>query len=482
MIFKRLKLENFKGKTQDIAFKDGVNIIYGKNGSGKSTIFDAISWVLFGKDYQDRKQFDILPIKDGNKSNVVVSVELIIEADEEHTLKRILKNNLASCEFDGIPLKVGEFTDYVSKLTDGEERFKIYSNPFYFIDLHWKAQRDLLMSFFPKPSHDEVFNAYDASVEFMDELNAKKHFKVSDILTKFEAQFKEVKEKQGQADIVESRFEKSEVDIAEKELARLGEIQSKFDILYDDMTEQVKTNSELSFEVETLERHNLLLQGKILNAPTCPSCGFVMSDIDAIREEIKTTDDMIGEKKKQIKKVSGEELDECIKNRHDANEAYMKQLDHVRFLKMMMEKQEKADALKKQSKAELAVERDRLERLILECNTYIQTSVRLITDKLNSVLDGVKVVLYEKQKSGEYKNTFILTDDVGIPLESVNSAKKLELVMQIVAFIKKSLDVEIPLVIDNAERYTDIDFEVGRQSIIAIAQKNEPLTINGKEI
>ena len=48
MIFTKLKLNNFKSyKNQTINFDEGISVIVGENGAGKSTILEAISFALF---------------------------------------------------------------------------------------------------------------------------------------------------------------------------------------------------------------------------------------------------------------------------------------------------------------------------------------------------------------------------------------------------------------------------------------------------
>jgi DNA repair exonuclease SbcCD ATPase subunit len=60
VIIKRLSLLNFKGLREfQIEFNDSMTSVLGKNGSGKTTIFDAFTWLLFGKDSEDRKSFNI---------------------------------------------------------------------------------------------------------------------------------------------------------------------------------------------------------------------------------------------------------------------------------------------------------------------------------------------------------------------------------------------------------------------------------------
>lgn len=60
---KSITLRNFKG-LRDVSFDfDGRNAtIIGDNGTGKTTIFDALTWVLFGKDSHNSTDIDIKTI------------------------------------------------------------------------------------------------------------------------------------------------------------------------------------------------------------------------------------------------------------------------------------------------------------------------------------------------------------------------------------------------------------------------------------
>ena len=56
---KKLELLNFKGiKEKTIEFGKETNI-FGRNETGKTTIFDSFTWLLFGKDSTNRSDFNI---------------------------------------------------------------------------------------------------------------------------------------------------------------------------------------------------------------------------------------------------------------------------------------------------------------------------------------------------------------------------------------------------------------------------------------
>lgn len=155
---KTLKLENFKGiKELTIDFKDTTNI-YGDNAVGKTTIFDAYSWLLWDKDSLNRKDFAIKPYdKDGEE---VHNLESVVEGDfsfgdTDLTLKKIYKEvwtkkrGSTQAEFTGhttdyyinsVPVKKKEYTERIASVIS-EDNFNLLSNPLYFNQILDKNKR-----------------------------------------------------------------------------------------------------------------------------------------------------------------------------------------------------------------------------------------------------------------------------------------------------------------------------------------------------
>ena len=95
---KQLHLENFKcHKSLTIAFDGRNTSIYGDNATGKTSIYDAFVWLLFGKDSSGNGEqtINIKPLDaDGSvrDHNCVTEVEAVLLADgEEVSLKRTLR-------------------------------------------------------------------------------------------------------------------------------------------------------------------------------------------------------------------------------------------------------------------------------------------------------------------------------------------------------------------------------------------------------
>ncbi len=64
----KLELRNFKGVRQFTLDTRGENVkVYGDNATGKTTLFDAFIWLLFDKDSQNKKDFQIKTLTKENK-------------------------------------------------------------------------------------------------------------------------------------------------------------------------------------------------------------------------------------------------------------------------------------------------------------------------------------------------------------------------------------------------------------------------------
>lgn len=158
-----LHLRNFKGVPNFSLKADGKNVtVYGDNGTGKTTLQDGFSWLLFDKDSKGQSKFEIKTLdKDNNPiHNLEHEVEGVFEVDGKRiTLKKIFKEvytrkrGLVTEEFSGhttdhyideIPVKQSEYKTKVAEIVD-EEVFKLVTSPTYFNDLHWEKRRKILL-------------------------------------------------------------------------------------------------------------------------------------------------------------------------------------------------------------------------------------------------------------------------------------------------------------------------------------------------
>lgn len=122
-----ISLENFKGVTNRRVYnffgKDAY--VYGDNGTGKTTIADAFSWALFGKDSDSKTAFDIKP---NTLERPAIAVTLVLTVDEKEVeLTRILEETWAVSREDGEEKFTGNKTSYlINKMPKSGTEYKAY--------------------------------------------------------------------------------------------------------------------------------------------------------------------------------------------------------------------------------------------------------------------------------------------------------------------------------------------------------------------
>ena len=235
---KSIHIENFKGINMlDVNFSVKTKIS-GQNAVGKTTIFDAFTWLLFNKNSAGEEKFNVRPLdKDGNRiDNVEIKVVAIMDVDgKEVELSKVQKQNWVkkrgtntvslqghpnSYEIAGYPKSEAEFKEYVSGIAQSEEMFKMLTNPQYFSSLKWKDQRDILMKLVSDVSDVELAQTDAKYVPLLGEL--EKAPSTDDIRAKFSKALSEWKKKQAEIPVRIDEAEKSkiDVDVAEQELAK----------------------------------------------------------------------------------------------------------------------------------------------------------------------------------------------------------------------------------------------------------------------
>lgn len=179
IIFKKLKLLNFCGiRELETSFSEDLTVISGSNGKGKSTVANALTYVLFGTDIKgnalDIKTFDknhnIIP-EISHEAELTLSVE-----GDEIVLKRTLSDawNGDKCSNTYKYFVDGDVTTAVDfkKVVDGicnEKVFRLASSSIAFLAMPWTEQRKFLeVLVLPDVSQDKITNG-DNKYDFVTE-------------------------------------------------------------------------------------------------------------------------------------------------------------------------------------------------------------------------------------------------------------------------------------------------------------------------
>lgn len=156
---KSMDIVNFKGiHSLHLDFHSGVNTLYGDNATGKTTVYDALTWLLFGKDSHGNSTFSIKPT--GAAPGIMPEVTAVLSVNGETlTLRKTLRErwekhrgsaesrfagNATDYFVDDVPRKEGEYKRIIAGYID-EAQFKLLTSVYAFArDMHWKDRRALL--------------------------------------------------------------------------------------------------------------------------------------------------------------------------------------------------------------------------------------------------------------------------------------------------------------------------------------------------
>ena len=340
-----MRIQNFKGcKDKTIDFGDKTRIS-GANATGKTTIFDAFTWLLFGKDSLGSSDFDIRPLDADGKmvDNIEISVESKISVDgNEYELKKVqkqkwvkkrgtgtteLQGNINEFGINGYPKSQKDFKDFIAGIID-EDIFTLITNPAAFNALPWKKQREILMKFVGTFSDAEIAETFgERHTKLIPELRIastedilKKYTKAKTALNKdmveIPARIDEISKQLVIADVGALEVEKAAKEVAlqkvEDEISggnnKLEEINSKRE-------EIMNLKLHLS-EVQNAENQKLMENSRVARekvAATEKNLADVNHRIAMLSDEINATHSRYEAQKTRTERLSAEWKAEKIK-------------------------------------------------------------------------------------------------------------------------------------------------------------------------
>ena len=240
---KSLVINNFKGiKELELNFDSKETNIHGANGTGKTTVSDSYTWLLYGKNSEDKKDFSIKPLDKNNNyiHNLESSVEGVLIVDGiEIKLQRIYKEKWTkkrgseNSELTGheqvfyineVPVNLSEFTNKVENILSDELQ-KILSNPLYFnTKLDWKKRRSILSEIVGEVSDEEVLNLISSDKKDILKTILLSDKTLEDYKKEYQSKRKKIKD---ELELIPSRIDEATKSLPETK--NWDEIQSNID-------------------------------------------------------------------------------------------------------------------------------------------------------------------------------------------------------------------------------------------------------------
>lgn len=193
IILKSLALVNFKGvRDFSIAFNDGITTVCGDNGTGKTTLYDAYLWLLFGKDSTGRSGgangFNVKTTGEDGKPiyRLEHSVTAVLEVDEKEiklqrslvekwqkvngTTEEVMKDETQYFIND---VRTGTKKEYQAEISEiiPEDVFRMITNPYYFTSLGAETQKDMLLEMVGNIDDEEVAATDPDFLALLDQIN-----------------------------------------------------------------------------------------------------------------------------------------------------------------------------------------------------------------------------------------------------------------------------------------------------------------------
>lgn len=282
-----LRMYQFRGATTIVNFGRKTTI-RGWNGSGKSRNLDAFRWCLFGKDSQDRKDYEIKTRVNGKtQPKADAEVEVVLDVDGvqvafRRTLREqwvkprgqaeeVFKGNATICAIDDVPMRVFDYDKRVAEiLTD--DMFKTLTDPTYFCAMPWKDQRGALFAMCGEVSDADIIAGNSEYAELKQRIAGKSVSDYGKVVAAAKAKAKKA----------------------------LAEIQPRIAEHYATMPQ--------AEDWEELER-------KLAESNT---------EIESLTADKKADDELRDENKRRIAQINGEIADLKLKQRKILNEAEMR--------------------------------------------------------------------------------------------------------------------------------------------------------------
>ena len=184
-----LHLRNFKGIQDFILDARGKSLdIYGDNATGKTTLFDAYLWLLFGKDSQGQTAFEIKTLTPDGEClhGLEHEVEGVFFINgQEISLRKVyhevwtkrrgeaqatFTGHTTDYFFLGVPVSKAEYERRISGIVD-EHIFRLLSDPMHFNEqLNWQERRKILLDVCGDISEQEVIATDERLAKLQDVL------------------------------------------------------------------------------------------------------------------------------------------------------------------------------------------------------------------------------------------------------------------------------------------------------------------------
>lgn len=492
--FKELTLQNFKSHQElSVNFGERTDIL-GDNAKGKSSIGEAITFLLYGLDTLGSK---LDPTPDTYEADST-KVELLFEVDEKDVkLGREIVGGRNKYIVNDVPSKATEFNQVVEQLFDRDIFLSLF-NPTYFFTLHWEKQRGMILQYVSAPANKEVFAELpDPQADKLAEL-VKKH-SLED-LDKIHRANKNKQDKAYIAAQAKTKTLKGQMDEF-KQLVPLPSLRTELNIFTkkrDEAEKIIEDSWENNSKINTLHNQIKQLTDKrdqmknhwehLKNEEIEENCRVCQQPLK--NESIKAVE---ADKQKRIDTFKAE-FNQVVEDRKKL-EAELKNLEYIDVseqqeiarenqakigpIEQEMNKHNRFEVLQEQIAEAEKTEKETLKSLnesifiIDAIKAFHAKEAELQAKKVQDLLDNLTIKLFETIKTtGELKPTFVVQMD-GKDYPKLSLSESIRAGLELRDVLSDQSGIIAPCFVDNAESITKFKEPNGQLILARVVEGKE---------
>lgn len=506
--FKELKLTNFKNH-QDLSLNFGeLTQITGDNRKGKTSISEAISYLLYGVDTFGSK-LDPSPTT-YEADSTEVSLALTVDG-AEHTLTRELKKGKTSFTSDEVPVKATEFNDFVESYFE-KDLFLSLFNPLHFFTLHWEEQRSMILQYSTPPANKEVFKELPAAQgdklaelvkkKSLDDLEKqhkksktqleKEHIAAQSRTKTLKEQLQDQKQKIDDAGVTYEDLEKlktskaeleGKIKVADEKPAAAAENNKAYDKIKADL-------NMAQYEVDRSKEQWPSVRDEEIQ-DTCNSCGQKLTDAALFtatdsknkrKEDYKAKHSALAQKRDELKEklagltyIDATEASQRVRELEKELDAVISQKNAINEYAAVSKKVQEAE---KSEKEKLANYKESV--FILDAiKAFRAKEAELQVQKVQGLFTSISVQLFRELKNGDRKPHFEIAMD-GKEYSKLSLSEKIVAGLELREVLSEQSEITAPCFVDNSESITSFKEPSGQLIVLRVVKDKElEVSVNG---
>lgn len=501
----RISVKDFKGQTFDANLYDKT-LISGKNGVGKTTVKNSFMWLLTGRtDANGRVNHELFDnTKPLTKDTPEACVECVFTIDKsDHTLKRIARAKFIRPKggtewvkspsddykyyVDGMEYNASDYNEWIEYNICRVDMLPACIDGAFFSRIAEADKlkgREMLVKAVgeQKPNPDKYNNIKEELKTASAEMILKKARDLKRVYSD------DIHDWETEKSALEIRLDSLEIDRAkiEESIDRFKEAEKRMKAAERKLANKIdkgKLKSEdLSKKRNAYESEIAALKEAIKKEEAdknkymvyisdegkCPTCGQTIRKLSEFEKSRVVK--MIAECSENINKYSGRirKLTEEIAKIAGKMSGILDVGDNVDALKeerdaltkasigygiCMKEKEERDGIVKRLSDIESELKNAgngivKCELQEMEAQEYMQEAAVMLSEAVNSKIDGFKVQMFEILKNGESKPSCTLTDSDGVKYSTLNFSARIRADIAFSRMFCKMLGVNLPCFVD----------------------------------